>query len=104
MSSVSAERLNLTDRLARDRTTLANERTLLAYLRTGLMMIVSGVSLIKLVPEWGSVSLGVGGGFALAGALTFFWGLRRYAQTKNGLTRLASAALAKDSPQKGEPL
>ena len=41
----------LRDRLALDRTKLANERTLLAYLRTALVLVLSGVTLVKLLPK-----------------------------------------------------
>lgn len=83
--------MNLTDRLARDRTTLANERTLLAFVRTALMMVLSGVSLIKLLPEWGVVGVVGGAVLSFLGLLTFLWGLRRYAQTKRGLNLMLGA-------------
>ena len=45
------EQLSLGDLLALDRTRLANERTFLAYLRAGLMLLVSAVSILKLLPN-----------------------------------------------------
>jgi putative membrane protein len=71
--------LNLTDRLATDRTILANERTFLAYVRTALSLIVAGVFSIKF---FDSVVLEViGWMFIVAGAATCVIGVRRYRRT-----------------------
>jgi len=41
----------LRDQLAIDRTILANNRTLLSFIRTFLMIIISGVTLLKIVSK-----------------------------------------------------
>ena len=46
------DELILRDLLAIDRTRLANERTFLSYLRTAIMMAVSGITFLKLLPEF----------------------------------------------------
>lgn len=66
------------DELARLRTEMANERTFLSYTRTALMLMVTGVSLIKLIADsidmiilgWALIGLGIV--VALVGIRRFF--------------------------------
>ncbi len=74
---ISAESLILRDHLALDRTKLANERTLLAYVRTAIMLLVSAVTVLKLLHDdhtmvvLGWVLLPIGLGVGVIGAVQF---------------------------------
>lgn len=50
-SHYQIEELAVGDALALDRTRLANERTFLAYIRAGVVVGVSGISILKLLPD-----------------------------------------------------
>ncbi len=64
---------------------MANERTLLAYLRTGLMLIVSGVTIYKLLPHEGPVVMGLAWVLFVAGVGTLTFGGRRFWQQRRRL-------------------
>ena len=68
--------LNLTDRLALDRTHLANQRTLLAFTRTGIYFIFTGLGIFQVLKSpayfWlGWVAIGIGGVIALIGLINY---------------------------------
>ena len=68
--------MNITDKLALERTKLANWRTLLAYIRTGLSFIALGIAIfhfLKLI-GWiilGILSVGLGAFFIAAGLMSY---------------------------------
>ncbi len=78
--------LTLNDYLAIDRTVLANERTLLSYVRTGLTQVIIGGSALKFFDSHVLTVIGIL--FLAGGAVTLWYGWRRYRHT-NALVRVA---------------
>ena len=66
---------------------MAYERTALAYARTALMMVVSGVTLIKLVG--GMLMIAFGWLFIAGGAVLGLFGIRRYAAMESAVRQSA---------------
>jgi len=72
-----ADRMELRDRLALDRTVLANERTLLAYIRTALALLAGGGTLLRFFR--GNRLIEAAGALLLAfGALAVVGGIVRF--------------------------
>jgi putative membrane protein len=68
--------MNITDKLALERTKLANWRTVLAYIRTGLSFLALGIAVFHFLKfiAWiilGIISIGLGGFFIIAGLMSY---------------------------------
>ncbi len=78
----------IADYLAIDRTVLSNERTFLAVLRTALALLIVGISLLNFLdhPAYDIIAIVC----LTATPFIFFFGLIRYFQYKNYLSRLSN--------------
>lgn len=79
------KRLNLRDRLAKERTHFANERTLLAYWRTALAFFALGAFLIKFIPQKHFIFIAVIS--IIFGIGLFFCGVKKFFSYKNRINR-----------------
>ncbi|MGB3547562.1 MAG: DUF202 domain-containing protein [Saprospiraceae bacterium] len=79
--------LNLTDRLALDRTHLANQRTLLAYTRTGIYLVFTGLGLLHLISIERDLYWVAWLAFGFGGA-SFLTGIVNYIQMRGRINRL----------------
>lgn len=77
--------LNLTDKLAVERTRLANERTFLAYFRSSIVFLSSGFAIITLQVleevKW------IGYALIVIGPILFFIGLYRLLYVKRRIRK-----------------
>jgi putative membrane protein len=83
------ENLDLCDCLALERTTLANERTFLSYARTAVMVLVTGISVFKLLPEI-LIFFVLGWAAVLVSIILFFVGLRKYMKRFRSIATMES--------------
>lgn len=71
------------------RTHLANERTFLAWWRTGITTILASLAVGRLLPQLAdtdeSLSIGLGGAFAILGAITMAYGWWRHRAVERAL-------------------
>lgn len=72
--------MDLRDELAVQRTILANQRTLLTFFNAALALLISGVTLIKLVP--GDFIYWLGWAFIVSSALMFSIGVKNFCSHK----------------------
>ncbi len=79
------KKLNLRDKLARERTHFANERTLLAYWRTALAFFVLGAFLIKFLPQKYSMVIAVLS--IVFGAGLFVYGTKKFLDYKRRINK-----------------
>jgi len=69
------DKLNLSDRLAIERTNLANERTFLAFFRSAVFFLGTGISIIQ-INFFNDIPY-LGWGFIVISPLMFLFGLYR---------------------------
>jgi putative membrane protein len=79
------ENVEISDRLAMERTKLANERTFLAYVRTSMALVLAGFSLIQFFSE--DIYKLVGIAFIPLGLAAGVYGFRRFLRKKEEITQ-----------------
>jgi inner membrane protein YidH len=83
------EDLDLRECLALERTTLANERTFLSYARTAVMILITGITVFKIFPDYLIVFI-LGWGAILISVVLFFVGLKKYARRFRSIALIES--------------
>ena len=76
--------LSITDLLALDRTILANERNLLSFIRTFLSFFITGLGVIKFLPN----SIYLGFFFMICAVIFLIVGITRYKDMREELSIL----------------
>jgi putative membrane protein len=84
-----AEDLDLRECLALERTTLANERTFLSYARTAVMILITGITVFKIFPDYLIVFI-LGWAAILISVVLFFVGLKKYARRFRSIALIES--------------
>jgi putative membrane protein len=83
------QNIEISDRLAMERTKLANERTFLAYNRTAMALVLAGLTFIKLFED--ALYKGIGILAIPAGLGVAYFGYRRFTKKQEAITMHTTA-------------
>jgi putative membrane protein len=83
------QNIEISDRLAMERTKLANERTFLSYTRTAMALVLAGLTFIKLFED--PVYIGIGILSVPAGLGIAYFGYRRFTKKQEAISRHTTA-------------